>query len=455
MKTHYLRPWSFFGFVFLGVFAAASLTLTGCSGSLLSTDTGADTELESSNPEPLAIPPTIAKLSPRIEAMGDALIPSIDSAENNSVNGQLYLTYSDVDSWLDYLTGDKNSVVTDILGPYESGNLNNLRYQTGSTTEMIDLLFIADPEMDCSDNGGLLPGEVAATSTTVNLGDTVAIPLYGSVLNGSEGDRYYDCVRASTFSYDEGSGYGERIILYGLDANNIFRYVEMKDKYEDITGMYTPSRGTLTSGVKITMVVYAEAQAGSDTAVYLDLQSVFSILYNGDDEIWYTDDSLGALVNRYRITGSANFDSADNISFAQGDFSVSYGGSLLSEREIDGETALYPQNQTRATGRQGYTEEEEAYMLFHVYNYNNISGDYNDTFCLGNTEDDQLQAVEDTNCTFLETSFPRNTEFPFDIPSEIEQTFESKMTSMFGEESSDFISEPDPENYIPSYSDSE
>ncbi|MBF0106621.1 MAG: hypothetical protein HQM16_15005 [Deltaproteobacteria bacterium] len=420
-----------------GYFFVVFILLTGCAASSLTqSDTAGDTDLESSGSEPLAIPPTIAKLSPRIGGIADALIPYVSSEgadPDSSVipylgitaggGGGVYLDYADDNAWAEYLDPGEGgeSIVETIFGPSSTDN-TPLRSMISRLEEVMTNIVVYEQgtEFTC-------PGDAIDSLESV---DEIDVAFYGTVQNGTAGDRDYDCGSAwSDDSY-------RLLTIYGMDSDKVIRMAHMmawSETSENNNGQ--PNQWL------VMMATYAERVTDDGTAGFLDLHTNYSVYLLGDDDQEGTSDDSSYKV-RSRITGTALFDGEDNLSNSKGDFShIKYD---WYNRDDNGYSA------TQTMGRGGYGAGEHS-LFWIKESWSNPPSTDGDYFCLEHTTRDGLPAsVASAHCTDpdantdsdlnLESTFAwaAGPEFPFDLTPPLTAVFSD--TTKFMPNDTDLIS---------------
>ncbi|MBF0105909.1 MAG: hypothetical protein HQM16_11345 [Deltaproteobacteria bacterium] len=411
--------------------------VAGCASSLTQSGTG-DTNLESGGAEPLALPPTIAKLSPRISAMADALIPYVSSegadpdvsagpylGVTTAGAGGLYLDYADDNAWATYLDPGNaaESTAEKIFGP-DNGDGSRLRTMIGNFEELMLGVFEQEQGTEFTCYGDL--------SVSLESVDEIAMAFYGTVQNGTAGDRDYDCVM------DQDNDDGHHVTLYGMDSDYVVRVAHMYDTSE----LSNNGKGH-QNNLSVMMATYAERVTDDVTTGYLDLNMNFSVYYLGVDEQEGTSDDSSYKV-RSRITGVSLFDGNDNASSSSGDFSaIQYNWNNNGDNKYSA---------TQSAGRGGYDEGEFSLFWIRQYSTDEEESTVDDYFCLEHAAQGTDPAnVDSANCTNHETAYAwaTGTEFPFDLTPALTATF-SDITK-FEANDTDLISDAGDNFVIPDF----
>ena len=389
----------------------------GGSGSIGGTETG--TTDTGGNEEGTTV--DTSNLGSKVQAIASALVPSATTSASSSLSA---LTYGTSDDWAPYVLNE--TVLTDIFGPVEDmATVTRVRVVVNDFKSTIEDVFSLDPDIDCSGQSALQEG------------DTLVIPFYGSIANGSADDRHFDCI----YSYS-GSGSNTYYTLYGQDSNGVIRIVYMLEgTFPNDTD--TETRGMSTRNLSVIYATYSEATEDDATVGYLDLQYNQATIYSGVDEVHFTDDDV-LFKSRSRITGRAVLDESGNPSIGTGDFTVTKYDKGYNE---DDDSTLWTIT-TKTTGRGSY--EEGQYSLFNI-DSDSGPGMEPGIFCLQSGSGNIPTLAESTNCESLEAATPwTGHTFPFPLSPAIYEDFESK--AFFEGNDTDLISNTGDNFTIPSYS---
>lgn len=366
-----------------------------------------------------------AQLSTRMQAVASALVPSITvnaaSSSGSSTRSKALQssTVGTSDEWVVY-TDDANShVLTDVFGDpaVAPAVVTKIRVLLAQFANTVGGLVAQDAKLACV--GG----------KALNEGDTVTIPFYGAISNGTATDRRFDCHATE-------SGTSTETRLYGQDSSGAIRIVTMSD----VTSTNTEDAATRGDTQRLLQVVastYAEATSGDTTTAYLDLQYAQATLYPGLDVTAGTADDI-IFKSRSRITGRAVLDASGKPSLAAGEF-------VVTKYDLHSGTTV-----TQVIGRGDYGTD--GYSWFHIDS--DVSGvvAIPRSFCLQGANSGTgipTQAAE-SNCASLETVLAWGTEsFPFTITPELVTRFDA--ITFFAGNDTDLISNDGSNFTIPTY----
>lgn len=384
--------------------------LSGCSSKLGGTETGT-TESGMINTQ---------ELGNKIEAASNKLVLAVNNSNiNASVSSSMSVLIDGTsDEWSIYIDPDNAFVLTDIFGaPDEDPQVvTKIRVLLEEFEISVENTFEEDPDILCT-------GGVSLTE-----GDTLEIPFYGEVSNGSADDRFFECLQEE----------GDQITLYGRDANQVIRLVTMFDTTIQNTDQ-PDTRGDTRQIKEVIFVVYAEQTEEEEELAYLDLQYAQITLYNGVDDTFDSEDDI-IFKSRSRITGRTILDELGEPSEGMGDFIVTkYDKGENSEAIV-----------TKTFGRGSF--ETADYSLLNIDSDEDAIEDMEGTFCIQIPEDGSAipTYADSTNCRELETSYAwTDTSFPFDLSPAIEEVFDEKI--FFEGNNIDLISDNGSNFTIPTY----
>ncbi|MBF0105631.1 MAG: hypothetical protein HQM16_09935 [Deltaproteobacteria bacterium] len=425
-----------------------ALCIAGCGSSLTS---GSETSGDGLTSEPIGLPVTIAKLTPKVGLVGGALIPSATSqGASQSVSqvafshirhqeaaGASTIDYASEATWNSIINDpgsldDPAYLVTDIFGLADDdpAPASRIRVVLDQTDTSIEGLFIDDPDTNCRQ------------ADVLEEGDTINVAFYGEIQNGTADNRYYRCVTNNVPVETGWSVNGQ--VLYGYDNDNIFRAVFMSEADGPYTGSY-PQRGENQKVLSVKMVVYAEGTTETSSSAYLDVQYAQMGLYSGVDDEYDTSDDV-FFRSRTRITGAAGIDGAGNAVLGQGEFSVTKDDKDFNDAEQMLESVTY------ATGRGSYGEDENS--LFETHHLTELFNDVADTepqmteeleglFCIKQGESLPLYESDTSLCQSYEQDYAwgpysETEEFPFTLGEDLTTAFVDML--VFQDNNTDLIS---------------
>ena len=360
----------------------------------------------------------------KVNAIAQALVPSITSSQTNpSLSSEPQaLTYQSSDNWATYLEGNNVTLLTDVFGPNEGdAPVTRIRVLVDQFRSTVDSIFSSDSDFSCTGK------------ETLSEGDTLEIPFYGTLSNGTSDNRYYDCLSTNTGN-NNSSTYKT---LYGQDSSGVVRVVDMYDVTTD--NIWWPEeRGDFIRNLTIVQTAYTEATENEQTVGYLDIQYAQASLYSGLDNVHGTNDDV-TFKSRSRITGRAILDTSGNPTAATGDFTVT-----KYDRNIDNDSVQI--TVTQSIGRGSY--EEGDISLFNI-DSSSLEGKEG-TYCIQHATTTLPSYVASENCTSLETQVPwTGSTFPFSLSPALEENFESK--TFFEGDETDLISNSGDNFTIPDY----
>lgn len=375
------------------------------------------TETGTTNPENV----DLSGVAEKIGAAASALVPQINESDTDSSiraladgTSEEWDTYKD--SW----------VVTDIFGDpdEEPQTVTKIRVLINQFSGTIQPIFEGDTDVSCTDGSALSEG------------DTIEIPFYGEIDNGSLTDRYFDCQQDG----GEDAEMDNETIIYGVDSDNVVRVVRMAtdESYENTDDVATRGTDTVMRQVVYATYVDPEEAEGEDDVVYLDIQYAQSTMYEGVDGEIGTDDDV-VFRSRSRITGQVTFDADDQPTSGTGDFLVTKHD--IAEYDIT----------TKTIGRGSYGAGE--YSLFKIDSDASSLEGLARTFCvqIPTEGDSEIPVYADPeNCTDLETTYAWETDtFSFTLTPSIEEVFDNK--SFFEGNDTDLIANDGSNFTMPTY----
>ncbi|MDO8493877.1 MAG: hypothetical protein Q7S68_00875 [Deltaproteobacteria bacterium] len=369
----------------------------------------------------------------KIKAAASALVPSVTSGTNTSLSAPLssvskYSIDGDAD-WDQFTSAANKQKLIDIFGPGEGAGApqTSIRSTISLYRSMVAMTLETDPEITCDGSG----------SKSLTEGDTITVPFFGSIANGTSANRAFDCYTEQIDSADV-----RYFTLYGVDAEGIVRIVKMSDILEANTN----GEGTFSRSYSILTASFAEVVEGSNTRFSLDIQYSLAVIYNGDDATFQTADDASFKI-RTRITGEAVLDSNNSPLLGVGDFQVTKYESGVYD--VGGSYA----NATKAIGLGDYGAGE-ASLLAIDSNVSSLAG-AGGTFCVAKA--DANDAVPDKiaadECSSLNSAFAWTGDLLFTLAPVLNATFTDK--SFFNGDNTDLISNSGSNFTIPSYSFSE
>lgn len=361
-------------------------------------------------PAPLA---EIPGLTTRFEKAASALIPQISTVSASDLSklgsGAAALTYQTEEEWNEILR-DLDSQLENIFGPREG---SNDRIET--KLRVLIHVFAAETIAFILEND---PGVTCEGAEVLNEGDSLQIPFYGEISNGSAEDRWFECLYES--------------YVYGLTSDGTLRIVRIGE-FVWGTLRFKEERGEEGTYKEVVHVIYNEELEGEGITASLDLQVATWINYEGPDlDVTQTTDNV-SFRTRSRITGRVAFDATDTVKDAVGDFSATssekYPESSATPHTItdaDGSTQLVvrePHSLLQTAGRGSYASG--GTLLFNI-DYNLPSFDGNEgIYCLTVPSSGNPQYTDPSNCAGLETRFAwGDFAFPFGLTPAIEEAFE-------------------------------
>jgi hypothetical protein len=358
----------------------------------------------------------------RIDATSSAVLLSVNASAVAASESSAFLIDGTADDWNVYLSEGNSYVITDIFGnpdetpQFEKKNRGLLDQFSGKVEE----IFLLDESVDCTG------------TTPLDDSDTLEVAFYGELDNGPADDRYFDCV-----SVDETDNV---TFVYGIDADNIIRLVEMKEITMANTEE-TETRGDEVTHHSVVRAVYAEQTEEDATSATIDVQYAQATLYNGlDDSFDTTDDMM--FKSRSRITGLATLDESGTASDGVGDFTVTKYDRSLTPEDVPYEII------TQTMGRGDYSDGGAS--LFKIDSDVDAVVDLDGTFCIQSSATDLPSVVDAANCTDLETTFAwGDVTFPFDLSPAISATFDDN--AFFAGDNDDLIDEDGSDFIIPIY----
>lgn len=369
----------------------------------------------------------------RIEAAGDALIPSLDASgisEQASLPAPFLRKAVDgtADDWETYLDPDNAYVLTDVFGsPDETpAVVTKIRVLLEHLAGNVQTVFSQDPLYLCE--GG----------TALADSDQIELAFYGLVANGDASNRAFDCQSGSDVIESD----DDETIIYGEDAAGVVRIATMSDS-TSVNTEESSTRGDQKRIMAVNYATYAETTEADGDVVYVDLQFAHGSSYNGVDDEFGTDDDV-IFKSRSRITGRVVFDLDGNASVGAGDFTVTkYDESQDAEGNIN--TTV-----TKTIGRGSFGQG--AYSLFKVDSNVWTLEDLDGTFCIQMPAEDTglPTAADSANCTALETAFAwGSASFPFTPAPMLDETFDSK--EFFEGDDTDMVANDGSNFTIPTY----
>lgn len=409
-----MKKVKFFGVLFLSFLLIAGI---GC-GSSATGDNGEETNGDEQNTEeetgdntPTAVEIDTSTVSAKIADGMSALIPTVTVAGLSEMISLLpkAVTYETADTWANtYLTDDYSYLLTDIFGDPDEvpAPATRIRVVSGNVENRFEEIFTADPDITCEGLG----------TDILNEGDEIDIAFYGSIANGTEEDRFFDCVIP-----DDGHG---QAIIYGKDADENIRVVVMSVS-EGVNEIDPDIRG---DAVEFYSVIYAtygevsetvEVEDENDTVYsgFIDIQYTQATIYNGADNNFDETDDNVLFKSSTRIAGKIEYSTEDNVTLdsAEGDFKV-----------IKYDSSPGFQTTTQTAGRGSFGSSE--YAIFRIETDNDALADAEGIYCIQQSADVEgvPAAVDETeNCEPLEAQYAWGEDaFSFDLSPAIEAAFE-------------------------------
>lgn len=400
MKTLLIHIW---------LVLSLSLAVAGCGGRG-GTETGTSEPID---------PQT---LSARIETVASALVLSMSDAGQANASAEKAISYQTAEEWAKYLEAPNTTYLTGIFGPAGTPNPpeSRIRVVVAEYAAMLNSVFTADPNLTC------------AEASPLDEGDTIQIPFYGTVSNGSEGDRYFRCLR-------EWSG---QKALYGQDNAGVSRIVYMRDATDAVEAGRDPDLGSANRQRFVVQSSYAEVAGDGVTNAFLDLQYAKTLLYDGTDTTFGTADDHIYQV-RSRITGSVDLDAAGAATTVRnGDFTV------ISVSQGKGDDDQWLTTHTDAIGRGNAMAG--GHLLFNIDVHSNDPAVVAGIYCITAESDGTPAYADPSNCSAYEGAVPWSGEaFPFAPSPAIDEAFESK--AFYQANDTDLISTAGSNFTIPEY----
>lgn len=358
----------------------------------------------------------------RIDATSSAVLLSVNASAIEASESSAFLIDGTADDWNVYLSQDNSYVITDIFGdPAETPQVvTKIRVLLEQFSGKVQEIFDADENIDCTG------------ATALEDSDTLEVAFYGELHNGLAEDRYFDCV-----TIDETDNV---TFVYGIDADDIIRLVEMKEitmaNTED-----TETRGDEVTHHSVVGAVYAEQAEEDATSAYIDVHYVQATIYNGVDDSFDTADDM-MFKSRSRITGLAALDESGTASDGVGDFTVTKYDRGMNESGDVYEIV------TQTMGRGDYSDGGTS--LFKIDSDVDGVSDLDGTFCIQSSATDLPSVADAANCTDLETTLAwGDVTFPFDLTPAISATFDDN--DFFAGDNVDLIDEDGSDFVIPVY----
>ncbi|MDO8643999.1 MAG: hypothetical protein Q7S00_03405 [bacterium] len=379
---------------------------------------------------------SLLNLGVDLQAVGSAIIPNIkESAADDPepLSGLSALVIDPEDDWQVYLDSDGLWLLTDIFGdPREDPYVvTKTRVLLDSFRRRIDGIFSRDSSLSCQEGELLLEQ------------NELEIPFYGTVQNGTEENRYFDCYKKTVDDRPSRSYRYSQTTLYGRAEDQTIRVViiaesiELYDKSYD-TKYYQEARGDRVSGLDITYATFTEIEGeDGDRVGYLDLQYAQATIYNGTDGLFQTDDDL-TFKSRSRITGTAFLDGVGEASSGLGEFTITKFDS-----SPDFDTIV-----TQTAGRGDYGEKGTS--LFKINSSSQWQIDGASLFCIQQRDQGLPIYASPSDCASLEILHPwNNNDFPFLLDPPLEQVFDEKI--LFEGNDTDLIRNDGKNFIIPEY----
>lgn len=357
----------------------------------------------------------------RIDATSSAVLLSVNASAIEA-SESAFLIDGTADDWNVYLSEDNSYVITDIFGdPDETPQVvTKIRVLLEQFSGKVEEIFLIDENVDCTG------------TTPLDDSDTLEIAFYGELDNGPAEDRYFDCVSVNETD--------NVTFVYGIDADDIIRLVEMKE----ITMANTEeaeTRGDEVTHHSVVSAVYAEQTEEDATSAYIDVQYAQATIYNGVDDSFDTADDM-MFKSRSRITGLAALDESGTASAGVGDFNVT-----KYDRGVNESDEVY-EIVTQTMGRGDYSDGGTS--LFKIDSDVDGVADLDGTFCIQSSATDLPSVADAANCTDLETTLAwGNVTFPFDLTPAISATVDDN--DFFAGDNVDLIDEDGSDFLIPTY----
>lgn len=368
----------------------------------------------------------------KIQSIASAMVPDINAGEAESAANVLgEIAYGTADDWAVYLQSMNVTVLSDIFGDpdVEPRVITKIRVLVEEFVTQLQSVVDVDPDFECA--GG----------SVLDAGDTIDIAFYGSISNGTSGDRYFSCVGDFSGTDENGAQY-VNTKLYGIDSSGLLHFVYMW-QYDGPNSNPSASSASTARELRVVYATYAEESKEIGTEGYLDLQSSAIVIYGGDDDQLLTPDDV-IFKARSRITGQASLDDDDNVQIASSDFTVTkydkgFGGTMEGEWNII----------TMSLGRGSYGDGDHS--IFRIDNNQSTLSDVAGTYCIKYHASTLPSYADSANCESYETSYAwSGSTFPFTITPALEQDFESK--PFFQGNDTDMIANDGSNFTIPDYS---
>ncbi|MBI1908865.1 MAG: hypothetical protein HYS22_01690 [Deltaproteobacteria bacterium] len=339
-------------------------------------------------------------LGSRVEAVASALLPNIPKSSTSGFTSIEALTYGTNDHWATYRNSDNVTVLTDIFGGAneEPRVVTRVRVLLDHLKGKFQDIFSKDSKIDCT-------GAVPLTAD-----DSITISFYGAIANGTQDNRYFDCVKETVVSELD-----QETTIYGKDKDGVVRLVDMSDK-TSTNSESTAIRGDQVRIRAVRYATYAEVQENGSKVSYIDLHFAHGSSYNGADKAFSTSDDV-IFKSRSRITGRAVLDNDGNPTIGLGDFTV----TKYDVAENGASPAV-----TQTIGRGNYGGNQ--YSLFRINsNMSSLRDLGTKTFCLQTPAGGSgLPSDADSlNCGSLESATAWEGVFPFSLTPEISQGFDA------------------------------
>lgn len=399
------------------LFILLGLVLAACGSA---TENGG-TETGSSNPGI-----DTSTLSTRLAAVGSSLVlnvsPDSGSADLSALLRQT--TYADTSNWDTYIDADHINALADIFAEDtpERNVVTQVRVQLDQFASTVGDIFEADPTIACT------------TGSALSDRDTLEVPFFGEVSNGTSSNRFYDCISESS---ETGN-----IYIYGQDSSGNVRFVLISDMTTENTEL-PETRGDTSQVHMVVQSVYSEQTADDGlVSVYLDIQYAQASVYNGADGEFGNDDDV-IFKSRDRITGLSVLDADGNPTLGDGEFAV----TKYDESPNPSSTPVV--STTTAVGRGSYGAGD--YSLLNI-DTTELEGLTAGVFCIQMPSDGTTvpTAADSTNCTSLETALAwGSTTFPFDLSPALSANFDDE--SFYAGDDVDLIANDGSNFTVPTY----
>lgn len=363
----------------------------------------------------------------RIENVASALVPAMNAGAAANITMARAIDYRSSDDWDVYLRDTNVIVLTDLFGPNEGSPapVTRIRVLLNQFKNIVENVFGTDPNFECTGGSALAEG------------DTLDIPFYGSLANGTAGDRYFSCIT------NAGDGGDLQVVtLYGRDSSQVFRMVYILDRVAENTESVS-DRGTLVRNRSVIESSYVESTENGDNVGFMDLKYNQSTFYSGVDDEFGTDDDV-VFRSRSRITGDAIVDASGEASQASGDFTVT-----KYDRGPNESGGGFWEIINKFIGRGAYGNEDYS-MLNINSNANTDLEAVAGIYCLQSATGSLPAYAEPANCESYEEAVPWfGRTFPFSLVPAIEEMFENKL--FFEGNDTDLIADDGSNFEIPEY----